>query len=379
MNRKNLLIAAATIALATGVAVWNARNVRQRLLTENRRLEQLEAELRTARERRDENAGAQNAAAEKLDSLQGDAELPDAQAALVKDLWARIQRLQQRLDEMPAERIPELKMLGMKDWIDAVLTVETATDAQIRKVLRSLRYRARNRFAEKLHDALSRYIEASGGELPSDIRDLLPHLPPPADDAMLDRYAMRRSGKTAARDEELIGLKSPDEDGAISITAGGYGFKAHPTDTTKETSPGDLTAAWDNLSLAMEDSFPVDEWEAAMTPLAPIMEAALAPLDDAFGERLKAAVKNFTAANQGKPPRDLSQLRAVFPESDRVADMLHPVIAHFEYALDHGGKQPADPSQMRRYLERPVDVARVLRALKLSVEDDTVTMSFALK
>lgn len=380
MNGKNLLIAATVAAaLASSVAVWNARNVRQQLLAEKYRLTQLEAELRTAREKRDETVEAQNAAEEKLEALESDAEIPDAQAALVKDWRERILRLQQRLNESPAESIPELKLLGMKDWIDAVLAVETATDAQIKKVLRSLRYRARHRFVEKLHDAFSRFIETSGGELPHDVQDLLPLLAPPADAAMLARYAMRRSGKTGARDEELIGLKSPDEDGAISITLAGFGFHGHPGEPATTVSPDERADNLDHLSLAMDEPFPAEELAGIMTPLGPIMETALAPLDEAFGARLKAAVENFTAANQGKPPADLLELRVVFPESDRLAAMIHPVLARFEYALDHGGKQPTDPSQMRRYLERPVDVARVLRNLKLGKEGDKVTMEFLFK
>lgn len=371
-----LLVAAAVAIGAETLALTRAR---ERFAAEQRQASRLEAQTRTILDQLAANDATQKTAGEKLAALQVSAaakETRNAQAILWRN---RIKALQERLAAKPDENIPELKLLGMKDWIDAVLYTDTANEEQTQKVLARLRHRARARFAAMLPEALSHFTEKSGGALPGDVLDLLPFLAPPADADMLGHYVLKRSGKIEAPDEELLTSELPDNGGVISISPSGYGFKAHPDDAEIAAGAGeDLIDALGMESLGADDELGMKQWAASLEALGPAMQEAFAPLDDAFGDRLKAAVKQFTAANDSHPPTDVSQLRGLLPDLDQLAARMRLIKAQFEYIVDHG--QPADdPAKIQRYLQRPIDDAHILRVLKLTVEGEHVNMEFSLK
>ncbi|MEO5957682.1 MAG: hypothetical protein ABIR80_01040 [Opitutaceae bacterium] len=352
---------------------------RERLAAAHTRLARLEAQVQTARAQRDETLATQRAAAEQLAALQKSAAEQEARSAPAKAWWSRIGKLQQRLEEMPAEKIPELKLLGMKDWIEAVLYAETASDDQIRKVFAGLRTRARTRFASLLPEALRRFTDASGGELPANVLDLLPFLAPPADAGMLQHYLLKRTGKIGARNETLLAADAPDSGATVEIGLDSYKWNASTNDTAnigdtlKGLSSGLTDHNFDEFATEMV------RYGAALETLQPAIETAFASFDEEFGVRLKTAVKQFTAANQGVPPANFAQLRSSLPELSRVAELARPVLAQFDYMLDHGGKPPDDSAKLRYYLEHPVDAERLLRLFKLTVDEDHVTMTFELK
>jgi hypothetical protein len=381
MSKKILLLlvaTGATLGLIAGTRVISREH--QALAAENQRLTRLEAQVQAERERRDEARAASESAAESLASLRATAATRAAEEAQQKAWWDRIKPLQQRLNETPSEKIPELKLLGLKDWIDAVFSADTGTEAEIKKVFAGLRNRARLRFAGQLREALDRFTEQSGGELPTHLHALLSYLAPPADEEMLAGYVIKRSGKILGRNEELIVSRPLDQESGIAITLDEHKLRTHPDDiTTAGAAIGELSSELTKDRRDLADFADLGNLAAGLPSLGPVFEAAFAPLDKAFGERLKAAVRQFSAANHGKTPSDLSQLRPYFPESDQVAARVRPVIAHLEYLMDHGGTPPAAPAQLQRYLARPVDPAHTLRALKLTVEGEHVTMEFSLK
>jgi hypothetical protein len=83
------------------------------------------------RKQRDEIAAAQATIDDRLAGLRASVAAREARATSLRPWWSRIKQVQRRLDEMPEENIPELKLLRMKDWVEAVLYAETGTDADI--------------------------------------------------------------------------------------------------------------------------------------------------------------------------------------------------------------------------------------------------------
>lgn len=378
-NRFLLLILLVAAAVAIAVETLALSRASKQLAAEQRQASRLEAQTRTMRDQLAANDATQKTLGEKLADLRITAaakENRNTQAILWRN---RIKALQESQAAAPDENIPELKLLGMKDWIDAVLYTETATEEQRQKVLARLRNRARVRFAKMLPEALSHFTEQSGGALPGDVLDLLPYLAPPADAGMLAHYALKRAGPIGARDEELLTLQLPDNGGVISISPSGYGFKAHPDDAEIAAGAGDdMIDSLGMDSLGAEDELGMKQWAASLEALGPAMQEAFAPLDDAFGDRLKAAVNQFTAAHDSQPPTDVSQLRGLLPDLDQLAARLRLIKAQFDYIVDHG--QPADdPAKIQRYLQRPIDDAHILRVLKLTVEGEHVSMDFSFE
>jgi hypothetical protein len=83
------------------------------------------------RKQRDEIAAAQATIDDRLAGLRASVVAREGRATSLRPWWSRIKQVQRRLDEMPEENIPELKLLRMKDWVEAVLYAETGTDADI--------------------------------------------------------------------------------------------------------------------------------------------------------------------------------------------------------------------------------------------------------
>ncbi|HVS54435.1 MAG TPA: hypothetical protein VHD62_18910 [Opitutaceae bacterium] len=372
-----LFLALGLAALGVGLETQALVRARAQLAAEKIQLARLETQLRTAREQRDERTTAQHAAEEKRDGLQVVAtarETRNAQAIAWRD---RVKAFQQRVAEIPDATIPEFKLLGMKDWVEAVLYEDATTDRQIQKVLTSLQTRARARFAALLPDALSRFTAQSGGELPRDVQELLPYLAPPADAEMLAPYSLRRSGKIGERNEDLLVSTLPNDRGTVAVTLGGYRFTAHPDDAAAAQTLDDLSNAIGEESLGQQADLGINNLADRVNSIGPVMEVALPPMDEAFGDRLKAAVKQFSAANGGRPPADVSQLRGYLPDYDQLAAGMRTVAAQLEYAVDHGKVAEGD-DQLRRYLEHQTDPTRALRQLKLTVDGEHVSMEFSL-
>jgi RNA polymerase sigma factor (sigma-70 family) len=127
--------------------------------------------------------------------------------AAFDSLAARATRLRQRLEHAPERKIPELKFLAEKDWLNVAGDVDKLeSDEDFSRAMSDLRARAKSVFGEKMRKALRRYSEANGNMLPSDITQLQPYFGEPVDIAALQRYQIAASGSLAdvGRDTILI-------------------------------------------------------------------------------------------------------------------------------------------------------------------------------
>lgn len=363
------------VALALLVQTRLLRQARETHVAEDRRLERLTRQHQAALAQRTENTAALREAAEKLTALQVAAAANAERELQVRTWRTRIERIQQRLDEMPGEKIPELKMLGMKDWIEAVLSAETATDVQARRIFASLRSHARAKFATQLLDALTQFTDASGGQLPSSLLDLQSYLTPPADSDMLAGYTLRRTGSVGASDEELIRTEGPAGE-TVSITLKGYSVDGSYTagailpDKVGNSNVADLDDSSGHL---------FTNFSGAVEKISPMLDQVFEPLDKkAFGERMHEATKAYMAANAGRAPANFEELRPFFPEADQLAESLVPVIAYFDYVLDHG-VAPENADVLRRYLARHGTTAKIQRMMKITMDGEHGSMNFELK
>ncbi len=304
----------------------------------------------------------------------------EASAATLQPWWRRIEQLQQRLAASPEENIPELKLLGMKDWIEAVLYAETATEGEVRVVFAALRSRARTRFASQLAAALKKFCDASGGELPANVQDLLPHLAPPADAAMLSPYQLVRTGKLGALDEVLLTSTPTESSTKLNITAQGFSWNATTDDIGHAPRVLDAVSGDFLDGTAGVDRVNVGNFARSLEALGPAMEAAMEASGDVFGEefgaRLKPAVKQFALVHGHLPP-DMAALGDALPEREKIVALATRMVAEFQFRLDHEGAGPAGPVALQPYLEANGSADQLLRLLKLKVEGDSVTMSFS--
>jgi hypothetical protein len=138
-----------------------------------------------------------------------------AQARFVTDTWeARIETLKERLNQMPAHRIPEMAFLSDKDWAAATRNADLTTDTGIRQALRDLRRAAKDNFLEALRSAIRDYVAERSGQpvpddskafadlvnanpwvFPNELTDLKRHLTVPVEDIIFERYEFRRPDK----------------------------------------------------------------------------------------------------------------------------------------------------------------------------------------
>src|SRR3954471_22189890 len=129
--------------------------------------------------------------------------------------WAsRASQMKQRLEQMPERKIPELQLLGGKEWLDAAKNFkQLESEAEYRQAFQKLRDGAKNEFGELLRKALKKYTADNQGLLPTDLSQLQTYFEKPVDDAILQRYALLQSGKLSdTGDKYLVGEKAPPVD-----------------------------------------------------------------------------------------------------------------------------------------------------------------------
>jgi RNA polymerase sigma factor (sigma-70 family) len=131
-----------------------------------------------------------------------------------EQLAARASQLRLQLEQMPEKKIPELKFLTQKDWLDAVGDVEKPeNDPDFRQAMCNLRCRAKSAFGAMMQKALRQYAEANGDMLPSDLSQLQSYFNQPVDDSMLKRYQLTQTGKLSDfKSETLISEVAPRVD-----------------------------------------------------------------------------------------------------------------------------------------------------------------------
>ena len=120
-----------------------------------------------------------------------------------KTLAARASYLKERLEQMPDKKIPELRLLTDKDWLDAVKSLpKLETDAEVRQALDHLRNTAKNEVDRTMQNALRAYLKANDNILPSDFGPLKPYFQPPLDDDILSRYTLMQHGTFNPKGEQ---------------------------------------------------------------------------------------------------------------------------------------------------------------------------------
>ena len=144
---------------------------------------------------------------------QSTADNPELEGSL--KTWAsRAKQLKERLDQMPEKRIPEMRFLTDQNWFDAVKnSKQLTTDAEYRQALSDLRANAKGEFDRVLRKGLQGYMDANGGQLPTDLAQLKPYFSTPVDDSVLQRYQMLQTGNIKdLPNQMLVGEVAPPVD-----------------------------------------------------------------------------------------------------------------------------------------------------------------------
>lgn len=164
------------------------RGAAQRLQTESREVAQLKDAISTTRSE------------------------PGAEP-IVQGWLSRVGELKQRLEQMPEQRIPELRFLTEQDWLNATRD-QLDTDADYRKAMAALRDAGQEKFALLACKALQSYLKGRDprldvnysprpdnfselllGHFPTDLSQLKPYFTSPIDDAILQRWEILTGDK----------------------------------------------------------------------------------------------------------------------------------------------------------------------------------------
>ncbi len=138
----------------------------------------------------------------------------DPMESAAKTLLGKINLLKKQAEQMPDKNIPELQYLDPDTWARIAQTASLDTDEGVRQAMSVLRDIAKQNFAPQIGKALQKYVQATNGELPTDVSQLKPHFESMVDDATLARYQVMRTGNIGdlEADEMIIAEKAPVDD-----------------------------------------------------------------------------------------------------------------------------------------------------------------------
>jgi hypothetical protein len=380
---QRLLLGLALLLFAAGAAVgtWHETRHRSAQAAGLAEGERQAAEIRREQERL-ARVEAELAAFERETVALRQAHALEEAGSTMK-LWSnRIATLKRVVEELPAQRIPEMQLLEPIDWVRAVRTLELDTPENLRTALIALRLLARQRMATKLQEALRRYTEVSGGELPVGIEALGPFLTAPAEAALLRRYALVRAGRLGANDEILI-KELPTADMILSVGLTNFSATQNHewTDDAGPINPEvwsrSLTAAGVAFGGSAESAAPLAQILSLSTTLGPRMEKLGQEVETAmgpeYGEEMKSAMRRYMAERGGTAPATLAQFLPYLPQAEKLVQLARPMLAEFEYLRDHDGKPATDPAQLQPYLDRPLDATKALEWVKISVDGEKIS------
>jgi RNA polymerase sigma factor (sigma-70 family) len=290
----------------------------------------------------------------------------------------RVTVLKQLLAELPAQRLPEIRLLAIDDWLAIARKHELDSAADIRVALAELRAMARRNFATALQDALRRYAAASDGGWPDDIAHLVPFLTPPADAEMLMRYEMTHSHHVGDTAQKLIREKATS-DLILTVGPDGWGITNNANFPTGlgESDTDAVNRAMQALSAATEDG--VDDQSkraASLAAFAASIGEAMKTLGPNYGDEMKRAATAFVAAHPNETIADIAQVLPFLEDAEKLIAAFRPVFAKLDYAREHDGEMPASPEQLRPYLVRPFFPADAFRAMKLKRDGDDLDLDF---
>ncbi len=245
--QKLALAAAVAAALGTGVYEQHLLSqMRQQIQALQQEQEPLAAQINDLNQERDRLAASLKAAqaqhrADVADLPKLRAEVsrlrneardvaqakPAPAGPLSGTLAAKVALLRQKLEQMPGQKIPELKFADEVDWLKAAQRVQTDSDDDVRKGLSLLRTLAEIKAIPYLQGTLKGYMAANNGDLPTSIDQLKPFLQPPLDEAILDRFETNpKPGGPIALAEKADATIDPAYDLRFMISPTGYGYRA---------------------------------------------------------------------------------------------------------------------------------------------------------
>ena len=375
------------LLLSAGVLVVAGALVEPQILAPQRReLERLEREAdrlaAALRRQRHESASLDRQLAE-LERATADTRAAAAasEAGSAIKLWAsRIALLKRLLGEMPAQLIPELRLLQPVDWVHIVRTRELDTSENIRRAFGAARATARQKFSGLLQQAVRRFAEQSGGMLPGDVAELAAYLPAPGDLEMLQRYTVVRTGRLGDGEGPIFReVNTSDLIGEVSLDS--FHFANNPK---WNGAPGDNDAATMGRTLEAMETLSTSDHDLDKSVLAQIstyktMMDLFRPKMEAFfgnavGPSIKQAAARF-AAEHGTPPAHMGDLAPYFEEIPLFMSFARPVLAEMEYMAEHDGQRPSDPALLKPYLAKPLNELRLLRNMRLTIEGEGVKMN----
>jgi hypothetical protein len=216
------------------------------------------SELTTLREERQQerrpDPGQPGRQSVSLDLAQDSVDSTDVAAAS----WlAKVKQLQQRLNDWPGAKIPELRFLGSFDWVELAHNVKLETDADYRKALGEVRKRAEGYFTKQFQSALKDYMALNNGQWPTDLHQLRTFFNPPVEDAVLERWHIVPKSALPGREfagEWVLTEKSPVDpaydhrwtiDGPGSGGVGPYNYIPSETEVEIQTLNDTLKSALD--------------------------------------------------------------------------------------------------------------------------------------
>ncbi len=328
----------ATLAMIAGAGIYEAHQAAQ-LREQNRALRQQQAplaeQIQKLQRERDEatnRLGSLFAQNERMKSGQNTSELlklrgevgrlrdelkglPNARAALLK----------QKLREMPDKKIPELKFLTEKDWINAAWNADLDTDDGVRLALSKLRDESVDTFLNMTRKALKGYLAANNNLLPSDLLPLKPYYDAPVTDDMLVRYAFMQTGKLSDNPSDSVVRKAVYADPEY--------------DSNQEMSmSGGSGSSFNRFHDAIYDAtmeFTLNHYGQPPTDPSQIGSLLKKPIDPVTMQKYFYQITTDLVAN---PP---------LPETIMLAPLLKA------YAADNNGQRPQNPSDLLPYLTTP--------------------------
>lgn len=302
--------------------------------------------------------------------------------------WTPIQRvelLRKLSTELPAQHIPELRLLTPMEWMKVAEghVLDTATD--IRVALAELRAIARTRMASLLQDALKRFMTSTNGRIPDDVAALLPYFGGLVDSEMLARYYFLE-GEEARNPEEKIMREKATSDMILSVGLDTSSMKnnADFPPAFGESEIDALERGW----MALGAAYGKEATEMLATMVSPRqMEALMAQGiqrvasiygdDEAVGNAMKESVRSFLDSNPGTEITDMAQILPHLRDADKMIAMLRPVFAQMEYMQENQGRSPPDGAALEPYLRRPFDAASAFRSLKLKWDGQSLSLNWS--
>jgi RNA polymerase sigma factor (sigma-70 family) len=267
----------ATIVATAGAGIYEAREAsslrdRVRSLQQQQTLlagqiQQLQRERNDASNRlafaTDENAALKGTSAELSNLRDEVSRLKAAESnsvALASKAWMeRVAKLKQRMEETPSAKIPELKFVTERDWLDAA-SRDLNTNADYRRALSQIRNAGEGKFAAMMLNALTAYQHSNNQQFPTDLGQLQPYFESPVDDTILQRWEIAPA--EAVRNlhmgaDFIITQKAPVDDvfdSRLGVGPNGYGATDFLAGETMET----MNPLWEAYRAAHNGQYPAE-------------------------------------------------------------------------------------------------------------------------